>query len=478
MAIPKYSQTIRDPGLGTVQPANSAFLFIGTSSAGTPYTLYAFQNPADVIDTFGQGPVSEDICYTLAVAGGPVYGIKCAQSTAGAAGSVTPAVTGGATGTVSVAGAANDVYDCIVQIMSPGTVAVGTFRYSLDAGNTYSPTILIPSGATYLMSNTGLTLTFVPGAGAVFFNTGDTHTFTSTAPIYTSTELALAIAALKAANVPLAALVLSGKFATSALSAGIAGALGVHMTTLFGLYQPLRALMDGGADIEATTVTSYLAFQSDRVAVGYGDERLVSGKAFTGFGIPRCSVVRAMAARCATIAISTDPARFAEGAIPGCTSITHDEFRTETLDSQKFATLRTHQGINGFYICKVRFKCAPGSDYTDWQYGRVMDVATVTAYQALLPYLSSAVRVKADGSIDARDADRWDAKADTALRVNLLAPDNAEGFPGHASAAQFRVDRAFNVLASKTVRGKVAVRPLGYADFIIVELSFSANVGG
>ena len=86
MAIPSITQTIRDPGLGVTPDAITAFLYLGTSSAGTVNTVYAFGNPSDVIDTLGQGPLSEDLCYHLAIAGGPVYAVRLTGSVAGAAG--------------------------------------------------------------------------------------------------------------------------------------------------------------------------------------------------------------------------------------------------------------------------------------------------------------------------------------------------------------------------------------------------------
>lgn len=478
MAIPKYTQTVRDPGLGSVSNAASAVLYLGCSSAGTVYTIYPFSNASDVTDTLGQGPLPEDASYTLEVAGGPVYAMRMTGSTAGAAGAVTATLVGTATGTVTVAGAAYDNYDAIISIVTTGDKGAATFKYSLDNGSTYSPVLLIPSSGTFVLPNTNLTLTFISGAGAVFFQAGDTHTFTATSPRFSATELALAVTAIKAQNIRFRAVFLSGKIGTASASATVGAALATHATALFQVYQPMRFMMDAGTDVEATTQTAYAAMSSERIATGYGDERISSAKPFAGFGFPKAPVTRGLSARCAAIAISTDPARYAEGPIPGVISITHDEFRTENMDAYKFATMRTFQNQSGFYVCKVRLMSAAGSDYTDWQLGIVMDAVCNCVYDALLPFLSSAVRVNADGTMDSRDADRWEKKVNDALNVVIMGPDNAEGFKGHASKALFTVDRSFNTLSAKTVKGKVAVRPLGYADFITVELSYSANVGG
>jgi hypothetical protein len=449
---------------------------MGCCSTGSNYVFNTFGNAADAVDMLGQGPLVEDIALNCLVAGGPVYGVKLAATITGTSSAVVASPVTTATGTITVSGAAYDSYDVVVEITGAGTVGIGSFRYSLDGRNTYSPSVLIPLTGPYIVANTNLTITFVPGAGPIFYAVGDLHSFTTTGPSFSVTELALGIAAVKAANVRLASINISGKFATGAGAATMAAALATHAASLFQVYQPVRCILDGGAENESTTQLAFVAFASDRVAVGYGDERVSSGKPFAGWGFPRCSVQRSMSVRCAAISVSTDPARFATGALPGVISITHDEFRTENMDAKKFATLRTHQGQPGIYICKVRLMSAGGSDYTDWQLGRVMDAACNVTYDALLPFLSSSVRTNADKTMNASDADRWEKKVNDALKAVLLAPDNAEGTPGHVSAAKYFVDRAYNVLDTKTVKGRVAIRPLGYADFITVELSFSANV--
>jgi hypothetical protein len=108
MAIPKQTISVRDPGLGLTPEAINTFLFMGCSSSGTANTLYTFSNAQDVVDTLGQGPLPEALCSALAIAGGPVLGMRLTGATAGAAGAVTAALVGTATGTVTVAGAAYD----------------------------------------------------------------------------------------------------------------------------------------------------------------------------------------------------------------------------------------------------------------------------------------------------------------------------------------------------------------------------------
>ena len=453
-------------------------MYMGTSSTGVVGTVYAFSDPQDVINTLGQGPLPEDLCYHLAIAGGPVYAIRLTGSTAGAAGAVTKTALSTSTGTITVAGAAYDAYLVRVEIKVTGALGVAEFRYSLDNAVTYSPQIIVPSGGTYAIPNTNLTLTFVPGGGPILFEAGDYHTFTCTAPGFSASDLNSGIVSLKADNTQVAAVILSGKFATASAAATIAAAMAVHAASLFTMYRPIRYMMDGGADNQATTKTAYAAFTDARACTWYGSDVCTSAKPFTGWGAPVSPIQRQAAGRAAASLISTDLARFASGAIQGVTSITHDEFRNELMDQKNFSTFRTHQGVSGYFITNARLMSAPGSDYQFWQHGRVMDVATYTAYSALLPFLNSSVRTTSTGAIDPRDAARWEKTVKDALRTVLLDPDNAEGTPGHVSAVDCKVDQVSSVQTTGVVKVTVAIRPLGYAKTITNTLSFSVNVGG
>lgn len=478
MAIPSITQTIRDPGLPTTPAAITNFLYVGCAQKGSTTAVSAFSSPSDVIDFYGQGPLSEDLCYHLAIAGGPVYGLRSAGSVAAANSAVTKTAIGSSTGTITIAGTALDSYEGRVEIKVTGTSGTAQFVYSMDGGRTYSPQIVVPSGNTYVIADTGITLTFVPGAGATYFEKGDYHTFATTEATFNATDLAAAITVVRADNTPVAAIVLSGQFATASAAALIAAAASTHAASMFQLYRPIRFMMDAGADNVATTKTAFAAFSDNRVSLCYGRAVTSSGKPMVGRSAPTASIVRSLAARAAESLISTDLAWYSAGALSGVSSISHDEFRTEQMDSEGFSTLRTHQGIPGFFPTNVRLKSAPGSDYQFWQHGRVMDVATATSYFSLLPFLSSSVRTTDTGAIFEVDAAIWEGAVEDALRTVLMDPDNAQGYPGHVSALDVSVDKVANVLTSGTVKVKVAIRPLGYAKFIVNTLSFAANVGG
>jgi len=379
---------------------------------------------------------------------------------------------------VTVAGAAYDRYSVRVEITKTGTVAVGKFRYSLDGGTTFSEVLTIPSGGTYAIARTNLTLTFVPGAGAVFFELGDFHTFTCTAPLYSTANLATGITALLASPLQFTFGVLTGKHATASAAATMFAALDVHAASLATAFKYSRWIMDAGIDTTANVITAVLAISSTRVAMVYGDATLASSKSFTGWGNPTMGALVVAAGKAHDALPSTDIARVASGALTGVTAITHDEFRTEVLDEVKVSTLRTWQGRAGFYITNLRLKSPAGSDFLYFQHGRLMDIACDTVAKAQQMMSSISVRTNGDGTIDERDALRLEKPINAALSAELLEPDNAEGTKGHVSALQYQIRRDNNVQTTFTIRSKVAIRPLGYAKQLVTELGYALNVGG
>lgn len=494
MAIPGQSLTIRDPGLSTTPVASSAYCYVGICEKGTANVLYAFTRKSDVVDTLGQGPLSEYVCKALDIAGGPVYAMRITQSAAGAFADTTEddeatktAVAGGTgTGTIGVTGTPLDAYNVRIEILTSGSVGAGRFRYTLDAHSllrsdqyTWSEPITIPSGGAFLIPNTGVTLTFVPGAGGspsntTFFQKGDVFVFSTSAPIYTSTQLATAVAALLANSTAFAALVVVGDHATGSAAATIFAALATHVVSFESQFRYIGALMDAGNDNPATTITAFASQSSSRIGVAYGDVAVASSKPFAGWSMPRMSTLIMAASRAADSLISTDLGRYADGSLPGVLAVSHDEFLTTLLDEHKFITTRTWQGVPGFYLTNGRIKSAPGSDFLYWQHRRIMDVACETVIQAQLPFINRSVRTKqGSGAVDERDAINMEESVKSALTDNLLSPANAEGTAGHVSALDYVIDRTNNVLTSSTILSSVAVQPLGYAKILQTSIGFT-----
>lgn len=479
MAIYGQTITVNDPGLGIVEPSPTTPLVMGCSESGTAATLVTVANKNIAVDTFGQGPLTECLCHMLDVAGGPIHAMRLTGSVAGTNGAVTDVPAGAATMTITVAGTPLDAYECIVECTKAGTVAVGEFRYTLDDGNTYSESLLIPSGGTFVIPNTGLTLTFTPGAGPTIWEVGDYAWFDSVAPMYAAADILAGVTALLAlpATTEFPFIVMAGTSTSAANAATLFAAYETHAASLAAAFRYVRFIVDAGVDTAANVRTAMEAVDNSRILVAYGTADTASGKAFGGWGSPAFPLCYNVGARAARELISTDLGRVASGSLDGVTAISHDEYTQQNLDSDKVCTARTWPGRGGFYITRGRLKSAAGSDFQDWQLGRIIDVATRRIYLTQQLFIGTGVRTNSDGTIDERDAARLETRGENPLRSDLTQPDNAEGTRGHVSDVSYAVDRTNNVLSTSTLQSEVGVRPLGYIRFITTQVGFDLNAG-
>lgn len=484
MPIPGQTISLPEYGMGLVVPAEQTPLVYGTSSSGTADTLYTFTTPTACVATAGQGPAVEAACRILKAGGGPICFMRSTSSVAATISAVTKAAVGASTGTITTGGTANDDYQVRVEILTTGTLGTGTFRYTLeyDASAGYVPTwseeLVIPVGATYTMPSTGVTLTFVPGAGAVFFEDGDTHTFSCTAAYYNSADVATSVTALLAAlTTSWDWILFAGRPATAAAGATLFSAIATHMGTFATSFRYARALMDSGVDTAANVATAYDAVSNARMAVAFGTVHQPSGKPIPGWAQPALPVSVAAAARASKAKLSEDLGRVRSGALVGCSFPSHDEFLDEALDVHKIITTRTYPKTAGVFLTNGHLKSAAGSDYRYWQHGRIMDVAADTVQTKQQLFIGSEPRTNSDGTIYEADAQAFEGEVEDALRQQLSQPANASGKPGHVSDLNYAIDRTVNLLATETIQSDTAIRPLGYPKYITSTLGYSQAVG-
>jgi hypothetical protein len=148
-------------------------------------------------------------------------------------------------------------------------------------------------------------------------------------------------------------------------------------------------------------------------------------------------------------------------------SLYRDEQKTQFLDAQRFATMRTIPGRAGYYITNGNMMAPSGSDFNLVQRRRVMDAACRITRQAELPYLNGSVRINpTNGYIDERDAQAFEAKVNSQLKAGVVAT-------GDASASSVVVNRSANILSTSTLPVTVRIVPLGYMKFIATNIGFT-----
>ena len=466
---PSQSITVRDGGTGQVSSAVALPLVYAVTSGGVADTLYQYSDPNALRDVQGEGPAVELALAVIQAAGGVLL-MKTQNSTAGANGSVTKVAVDSSTGTITLSGAPRDNYRALIEITVTGALGAGKFKYSLTrkddniSAYEFSPEITIPSGGTYALGDTGITLTFVAGGGPVIFEVGDQHRFDSTAPHYTSADLTAATTALltQIGSRKIRQVYFAGKNVDGAGAATIAASVSTQLTTLESNDYYARAMMDGGDDTASAVQTALASFTDSRVAVYFGDSDQTTLNPAPGWGTPRLPAMNAAAERAAAANLSENLGRKASGALRGVVKITHDEgTNTQFAESDKICTLRTYRGEPGFYVTNGFLKSPLGSDFKFWEWGRVADEICDTVFEGQKAFTLASLEAKSDGSgsLTPSSAKIIEGAVNGQLKARLRDPYNAEGTKGHVSALSYSVDQTNDFLATQTIQSTASAVP-------------------
>jgi len=469
MTLPRASVVARDGGLGLVGLADKALAVMGVAIGGTGATglasdLVAISTPEALVDAFVGGPLVDLVALILAVSGGPVYCCRITGGVAGSVGAVTHSGTGTAVATLP--GTVTDSFDIKVRITRAGAnLAAGTaaMQISLDGGDNYGPELAVPIAGTYVIPNTGLTLTFADGT----FVVADTYVALTVGPGYNSTNLSNALASVTAAtSVEVEGLYIAG--AASAALAAVADTWAVSEAAAGRYRWVVMEARDqnSGESIatwKAAIIADFASFSSVYVGVcaGYGEVlSTITGRS------QRRPVGWPIVARLGLIPWSEHPGYVGRGGLAGLTALYHDAVSHTDLDTARFITARTFVRRSGFYCTRGNLMTVAGSDFRPIQNRRVLNEACRVALEAMAVYVNSSVRVNAStGRILEGDALTIEANIAAKLGAALIST-------GNASSVSVAVNRTDNILSTNTLRVAIRVIPLGYAEFIDGDVAF------
>ncbi len=257
---------------------------------------------------------------------------------------------------------------------------------------------------------------------------------------------------------------------SAANAASLAAAVDAILAAMEGVFRYVAGLTEcpqdsdlGGSNTDAAAIAAFASYGNTRMSVGLGDCQLVS--LLTGRQ-DRRNAAWPYAARLASIAPGEDAGWIGRGALPGVAALNRDEAATPGANDQRFVTLTTMIGKQGFYVTEPKTMAPTGSDFYLMQFRRVIDIVATTARNALLFYLGKSVRVdKVTGFIDPRDADAIEAKVLAQIKAAVVAT-------GDASDASFKLNRSINLLSTSTQPTTTRVIPLAYLKQLQNDLGF------
>lgn len=482
MTLPDHSESFSDGAVPfATQTAQEITVGFGVSSSGTAATLSGpYLRAADVITDFGYGPLTQWACFQLSENKGvPIYLSRVTGSTAGASSAVTASGSGP---TVTLSGAPYDDYAAAqVKIITGGTRATATFKYTLDGVN-WSQEIV--TAATYVIPNSGITVNFATGT----YVAAETYSWTSTAPYYSASDFGTAYDQADAAGVAWKSGHLLGQVG-GATDADKATALGVliaaakaKIAASLAAHRIRVLILEGPAVTDATAGDAALAAVTDALdstSMAVVADFCTLTSAIDGLSYTRSAAWPAVA-RMRAVGRKIDPAWVALGPLCGAsgalTAIRHDEYKREGLNSKRFVTLRTYEGEPGFYLTNFWLFSPPGSDYRYIQMRRVINDAARLARARMLRFVSGGVRTypgapntpsgKVAGAILEEDALSIEGVVN-----DLLAREITN--KGDAEKVWIEIVRTNALKTDETLKYRCRARLPGYVKFIEGEFGFA-----
>ena len=159
-----------------------------------------------------------------------------------------------------------------------------------------------------------------------------------------------------------------------------------------------------------------------------------------------------------------DTIAFANGQL--YTALADSQF--ESLNNYGYLFLKKHIGLDGSYWSDSKTVVAASSDYSTIENNRVYNKITRGARAALLPALSSPLKVNADGTLSNATIAYFETLANTPLEAMEAA--------GELSAHKIIINPAQDVLGTSTIELTLQNVPLGVARIIKVNVGFVKSV--
>lgn len=467
-------------GAGAPLPVENSTLLIGVATSGTATAIVKISNTSELQSTFGNhGPLIECAAKYLSESGRPLYCQRINDSVAATASSVTATRVDSSTGTVATTGSSPvDSYDVLVTVLTTGSVAStdAVVSISFDGGITTYATRQI--AATIAFAEFGVTLAFADSSGPVYFEAGDTFSFTTTAPGWALADLQACLDAWISSEYRVRRIHAIGVSSTS-IHAGIK----TRMTTAAGQYKFARFLEEsddqGGGESVATwaaAVVSDYNVDAERQAVVAGwIETLMP---ITGFQLRR-PIAWTIGPRLASIDISEDPGAVLDGPLSGVVvsetyPIPQDGRLNTTLEGRGYTYVQSYIGRSGAYCAAGLLRVPIGDQYSRIAHGQVIDEACDQVYNSLLDLINTSVLANADGTIYESEARAIEARVNSVLKTSLVntVPQRVSPRPDEDYAV---VDRTNNIVSTENLIVTVQLTPKGFIRTITVNIGFAVS---
>lgn len=455
---------VKDGGLGRVAAGADVLGVVGVGSV-TQKGVVSISSFDEVKTKVGDGPLRDFLEGVFSQVAVPCYARVLPGSTAGTITAVTAKAGNKGVGTLAAAGKPANAYTVSVAVVNSGGLNAATFRVTRNGLK--GKEVTVPANGTYLVPDTGITLTFSAGNPAgtnVSFSKGDSFTFSSAAPSATNGELLAGVDALTDKAVAYRHIAVAGVTA-SAFWASFAAKLDKLTDSHRWLWGSagVRARKSGDttdAYVDDLTGSERGSVVSKRLMVcaawveqadieGYKGDRNAHGK---------------LIGRIFGVGVAVSPGWTRLGPLTGVESLLYEVTPTQikALEDAGYATLRYYDGKKGVYVSDSHLMTEETSDFDTSVKIEVMNKACRLVREAQFPYLKQGFDVLSDGRVP--ELSQVQAAGEQALDTMRRE--------GEISSGRIELDEKQNILSTKKVTEKIAIVPRGQVDEISATIQF------
>lgn len=172
---------------------------ISNVESKVPILISSIMSVRKIKEEVGDTPLADACIDAVEWGASSIYCIPVNEGTAGTVGEIKEEKKGH--GSFGIEGTPNNAYDIVVEIMDAGECNEGSFRYSLDAGTTFTKEMTIPVTGEVEIATTGLVAKFTDAEGGDSFREGDRFTFSTTPPVMSNESVISAVESLIHSNI-------------------------------------------------------------------------------------------------------------------------------------------------------------------------------------------------------------------------------------------------------------------------------------
>jgi hypothetical protein len=141
----------------------------------------------------------------------------------------------------------------------------------------------------------------------------------------------------------------------------------------------------------------------------------------------------------------------------------------DAIDNKNYTFMRSFANLSGFYFTGDKTLTLPTDDFNSLARGLVMDEGVLIAYTTLVQELSDEVPVTAAGTIHPAIIKSWQNAIESQIKSNMVEV-------GKLSGVRAFIDENQNVLQTNNVNVALQLLPVGYSDFITVNIGFTTTL--